>query len=736
MPRFTLVRSTIALVVVWFVAALWSPARVVAHDGPCQWTGSQNTNWADHRNWSNCDGGVPQSHDDVIIPDTPLDPVIDSAYIGTPTVANVTLQGAQLYVDVGKTLTVSGQFSAQSGAILALDGTVNGAVVITAGTVTARGHFAGAITVNALATLAVPSSAFINAQNNVTVNGTLTSLVPTSQFRFRGSTFVNNGTVSATTTFDRAGAQRIAGPGRWSGALLSITGGSATALGSAVTMTVDKLAISNGGSLAIGTYALTLDGVDLLTVDGDSSVSGTGVIRTQGAVSLQAGGPIRPKVVVASGTTTTIGVSTLAGPVEVLAGAALAIPSGASLGLQNTLNNQGQVKGAGSLAFFGATLTNNGTITLPSVRFDGAAQRLSGVGSFANTSTVYILPDAIVTLGSNHQLGKLIIYVKATMNISGRTLALTASGAPLLKQGTFTTTNSTVVYKGTAAQSVVLTGVTYHHLTLTNAAGTSTGSGSLVVQGRLRTSAGTFTTGPGTVGIVVIDTGARLATQPSTLLNVKGTWANNGTFAPGSGSTVAFNGAVAQTVGGTLATTFANLTTANANGVTLLAHARVNGRLTLTRDLKTGTKTLTMPAAATSSGAGDVVGSVRRLGPFAAGTTYSFGNPFVALTFASIGTLPSQVTVTLVKAAPSGLSPAIPRRYKITAGGGSSYSATLRLRYLDSELNGMAEGNLALWRLNPATGAWIRQGRTGANTTENWIALSGVRSFGEWAIAP
>ena len=71
-------------------------------------------------------------------------------------------------------------------------------------------------------------------------------------------------------------------------------------------------------------------------------------------------------------------------------------------------------------------------------------------------------------------------------------------------------------------------------------------------------------------------------------MNLAGNFTNNATFTHNSG-TVNFNGTAAQTIGGTVTTTFNNLTINNTAGVSLGVVAdpdqQVNGTLTLTSGL-------------------------------------------------------------------------------------------------------------------------------------------------------
>ena len=256
----------------------------------------------------------------------------------------------------------------------------------------------------------------------------------------------------------------------------------------------------------------------------------------------------------------------------------------------------------------------------------------------------------------------------------------------------------------------------------------------------MRMQAGTFTANGTTAFSVQIDAGATLAGTNGATINVGGAtggnWTNNGTFTANT-NTVNFNGSgVAQTIGGTAVTTFNNLTIANPAGVSLGTNANVNAVLTLTNDLTTGANILTMPNTGTSTGTADVIGNVRRTGFTGGGPALSFGNPFNSIGFIAQGTVPTDILVNLAKNTPVGPPPfpgAVARTYTITPTGGSGFSATLRLHYLDSELNGNVENQLGLFRLGAA---WVRLGRTGAvDTANNWAELSGVTQFSAWTLS-
>ena len=224
---------------------------------------------------------------------------------------------------------------------------------------------------------------------------------------------------------------------------------------------------------------------------------------------------------------------------------------------------------------------------------------------------------------------------------------------------------------------------------------------------------------------LIINNGATLDISTRTL-SVSGNLSNSGTFTV-TDSTVVANGTTPQTLTNT---NYQNLTANNPAGVNLGSDATVTHLLTLTSDLQTGAFVLTTPwITASSAGGGDVVGSVRVTSP---GFNSIFGNQFNRISITS-GTAPTDITVNLTKTAPADFTTAVTRTYIITPTGGANYTATVRLHYLDSELNGNDESMLNLWRRDAS---WMSQGFTSRNSTENWVEKTGVTQFSPWAIAP
>ncbi len=314
----------------------------------------------------------------------------------------------------------------------------------------------------------------------------------------------------------------------------------------------------------------------------------------------------------------------------------LSINSGLGLLTAADVTSKGVITGAGRLVFGGATITQNGTISISAVEFGAGAHALGGDGKFTS-GIVTVLAGASVTLASDQSLSVLVTNIGGSFDASGRTVMLTGAGTPIFNSGHFTATGSTIVYQGGVAQ-VVTDNIAYNNLTMNNTV-----------------------------------------------------------------------------------------------GVSLAGDTTASGVLNLLTNLTTGAFTLTMPASGTSTGAGDVIGNVKRTG-FTNGAALSFGNPFNTIRFDS-GAPPTDVIVNLVKATPPGFPANVSSRtYTITPNGGSGFSATLRLHYQDSDLNGLNESNLELWRFNGST--WQSPaGSATRDSSANWVEETGITAFSPWGIA-
>ncbi|MDP3928784.1 MAG: T9SS type A sorting domain-containing protein [Bacteroidota bacterium] len=148
-------------------------------------------------------------------------------------------------------------------------------------------------------------------------------------------------------------------------------------------------------------------------------------------------------------------------------------------------------------------------------------------------------------------------------------------------------------------------------------------------------------------------------------------------------------------------------------------------------------KVLTMGLGSSTAGTGDVTGKIRRTHTFANNNAYSYGNPNTTIAFQQVGssTFPTQVTVVVTRGT-NGLhadkNNAVQRLYQVLkiepASPVPGTLVTLQLAYNDAGLNGNTnEENLVLWDHHiPYSGITPHEhGKTSSNSTSNFVQLSG-----------
>lgn len=677
------------------------------------------------------------------------------------------------------TVSKSGQVLNTGGSTTQLD--LNGNFSLSAGTFTAP--------------------ATINVAGDWTQTSGTTFTPGSGTVNFNGSGARNlNGTAAAQTfnnlTISKTGGGSVTGGGNL--ATLTLNGAMTLASGtfSTNTITAINLAgnwINNGGTFTPGTSNVTFN-----STTATQSITGTAASQTFFTITMNKTGQtlntagstttldINGNLVLTAGTFTAPATMTIAGNFTQATGTTftpgagtVTFDGGGAQSIDGTLatktfnnftvNKTGTLSGvAGTTAldingnltitagtFAAGTATsitvfgnwaNTGTFTggAGTVTFDGVGntQTLSGTTTFNNLTINHTAPGNVDASGSTLtvtgllriQGGTFIVAGNTFNNVqidSGQTLqgtngtTMSVSGNWTNNGGTFTPSGNTVNFNGAGAQSISGTSTTqtFDNFTVNKSGGTlsvAANTTALDINGNVTLTLGTFAAGT------------------ATTITVAGNWINNGgAFTAGTG-TVSFDGAAPQTIGGTTATTFNNLTIANATGVSLTQSETVNGLLTLTNDLTTGANTLNMPAAATSgpaTNAADVIGNVKRTGFVAAGSALSFGNPFNTIRINS-GAVPIDINVNLVKSAPAGFSSAVQRTYTITPNGAHG-PVTLRLHYLDSELNGnLPETSLNLRRFN-GTG-WQPFVATSSNTADalnNWLENNAVPTLSAWTFS-
>ncbi len=322
------------------------------------------------------------------------------------------------------------------------------------------------------------------------------------------------------------------------------------------------------------------------------------------------------------------------------------------------------------------------------------------------------------------------------------------NAAAVLTNNSFTDSETGIAVEktGIATMSVTETGDTFTNtttgidvnasLTTSNVTATATGDALLVKSGGSVTANNALDLN----GNATIESGGALAAGTTSEIRVAGNWSNSGTFTPGTGK-VKFDGAVAQTIGGTVnPAPFNNLDLSNthASGITAGVNVTVDGQLAMNQDsnLDMGANTMTMGAASNpataGTGQGDVVGKVTRTS-FSSGTSYNFGSPFLAFNDLTFTTAPTAIDVTLATSAPGSFGTAILRTYTLGVNGGSGVATDLRLHYRDDALNSNTEAALRQFRYNDST--WDYIGDSSRSVADNWVQKNGVNSFSDWTLA-
>jgi|GEM_PF-702058 len=434
--------------------------------------------------------------------------------------------------------------------------------------------------------------------------------------------------------------------------------------------------------------------------------------------------------------------------------------------IQNSkLTLNGTVTGAGTQALRGSTYAT--------LEIAGSAAPVISFDQFLpynNIRYLIISTTGVVTLGSNLTVspnGGLTFSNNGKLAIGSNTFTLSGLVTNTTTAGLRGSSNSNLVINGTVNRTLSFDQTTPGTTNLLNnfslnttSANTITAGNDFSINGTLTIASGqTLNMGTNAMGGTLnsVANSGTILTQntSSTPIPTGKTW----------GGTVNYNSAsTAQTA---MAGTYNNLTIATTGGATASGDITVNGVLSLannpnetngalemtnsygeysnvltpTDELTTrhtaacdilDSDILTMGPSATYSGSGDVTGRVKRT-TLLANTEYTFGSPYSTITFSSGGTMPSSVMFVITKGANRGihanLTTTVERLYQIIQSGGSGNTFALKLKYMDSELNGNSnESNLVLWDHHipySSNNTPHQHGKTSQNSSENWVSLSG-----------
>lgn len=514
----------------------------------------------------------------------------------------------------------------------------------------------------------------------------------------------------------------------------------AVTINNGVTVTVNVAAAQcasifmNGGGTNSG---ITISGTNSLTVNGSITVDAPTTDFRNRTISVGSG----------SLTCTSISFANTVNnnrDINLTIGTGTVSVSGNFVMSGGTGENAVTFSGAGTLNLGGTFSGGTVTVSTGTIRYTGTSDQtiraidynnlsFSGAGTKSLPGDIIVTGNVVVEAGSVVTLGgsdidvdvnaNRSITINGTVNINGNgrlvesqggtksliigstgVLNITdngGTGLPILNSYSFDPA-STVNFGSTDAQTIE-NSVTYGNLT-TSGTGTKT----------LESTGGTMTF----AGSITIGNGTTLASNDKTI-NVAGSFTNNGTFSQGT-SSVVLNGADAQVVGGTTATTFNNLTVNNTStGVSVTRDITINGAFTLTDGVVATAATpsglVTLAAGATLTGgslASHVNGPMARTGNTAFTFPVGNGTLYRPIGFSSMsgGAPTTVVTARYVLGNPrttygtTGTGPALPIKdvslceYWDLDDGAATTTAIVSLQYSST-----SPCNSGLYITNPAT---------------------------------
>lgn len=649
------------------------------------------------------------------------------------TAGPVNVSGTNTTIGGSIEVTTGGTWTMNAGSVLAPTD-----VAIAGGTFTTNGttvNIGGNLTIGPGAVVGGTfngNSGTINLAGNFTLtaggSGPATNLsAGTSTFNFNGSgaQSISNGT---SITFNNLTDSNTTQPLTLNNSLavngnLNVSGANAILSPVAATVISGTGTLTGTGTARASRTAATADFLNQYTITNKTLTSLTIDYNGAGTQTINNTPAYSNVTVSGSGTKTLQGNTSITGNLNI---AAATLDSGNfnfSLG-GNWTNSSSFTAGTGTVTFAGSSGTQ--TLTGNTTFYNLTLNNAGATTNFGSTTTT-VGNDLAVTAG--------------TMNGSTSTLIFTGTGDNAGSIGGVGAknfynlqVNSPATISNSAGGDVTITNNYSNAGTFSQSAGLTTTFATGTASTHSLSGAGTTTLGNVVINSAnTLDAGSHNFNVVGASFNVPGTFTGNTT-------TVTFNGSAAQTITGNGAKNFSGLTVNNANGVQVAngtgsVDASVSGQLTLTTDLTVASGAV-LQQSGTSSGAADVLGTVRRtdLG----GVSRPFGNLSNTITINS-GTAPTQLDFNLVKSTPAAFPAAfkvVPRDITLTPTGGSGMSATMTLRYIDpAELTpaGITESSLALWK-NVGGTAWTPQGGTD-DATNNFVSLSGISSFSEWAVA-
>jgi len=430
---------------------------------------------------------------------------LDMAGTGSATVTGAlsgagTITMASGSLNLGTTFTHSGTFNAGTGKVL-----YSGAAGQSVRNVTYYDlEFSGAGTKTIAAFTALvgrnlivgsPTSMTTTGGANVTgnISGAGAITMATGAINLEGD-WTNNGTFTpgtGTVHYDGA-TQSVAALSYYN--LQTSLAGSKTLAGTSTVTNI--LTINSPSTLDLSTFTinLPLTGTPLVN---NGTIAGTGTVNFSGAGAQTVAGTTYPNLefsgagtkTISAGTTVTVTTNWLVGSPTTMTTAAAADVGG------NISGSGAITMGSGTINIAG-NWTNNGTLTggTGTVIYDGTTQSIGGV-SYYNLQTSN---SGVKALGGGTTVANILtIGASTTLDLSSVTLTLSGAGTPLVNNGSFTCSTSTLSFS--SASSTNVPALNYYNLTLTGGARVFAASGEIGIANIFTPGAGGFTVTGSTV---------------------------------------------------------------------------------------------------------------------------------------------------------------------------------------------------------------------------------------------
>ena len=699
--------SSISPWLVWLALACGLLAQSEVLAATCTSVGG-NRNWGTASTWINCNSGIPQAGDTV---------VITSGTVTLNTSASIndlTLNGGTLAIgnnNTARTLTVNGNIVVASGATLNVNNNTVLHTLNVAGNITNNGTFdlardsnsycaanftgTAAQTINGSST-GVTDFYNVTASNDLIINKSGAAIIQTGTLTANGNLVVQAGTYNLANTTTVNGTTSISGTlgfttttgSRTFVNTVTINSGGIWSNTANEPVTFQGGLIHNGSTFTAGTGGYTFD-TNAQTIGGSNALAIPSV--TVNGVTLTQTGTLT----VASALSGTGGLTNDANATLNLGGTSAIISLTASA-TGNTVNYTGAGQTVKATIYHHLGLSGSGTKTMIGVSTVNGNLSLSGTATATSTASLSVGGNLSVGAGASFTSGNTTYSVAGTTSVSG-TLAHSVAGTKTYTGAV--TINAGGVWTNTGNSQVTLRGgLTHDGSTFSAGTGVYTfdantqtigGSSALAIPSVTVTGVTLTQTGTLTVATALSGTGG-LTNGANSTLNIGGTSAITTLTASAAGNTVNYTQAGAQTV---RATAYHNLGVSGSGVKTLAGDTTVAGTLTLSgATLAVGGNTLTLNGPA-------IAGTPANLTTTAA-SSLVFGGSTSGVALPSSVTALNNLTLNNANGLSLAGSPVVSGTLSLSSGvittGGNNLTLASNCPGSSSRTNGHVNGNLVL----------------------------------------